>query len=263
MLTVKAIASGSAGNAFVVTTDRVGLILDAGLSARRLLGHLDACWIAPERMAGVVLTHEHSDHASGALALARQLEVPIYCTRGTAAAMRLDPSEWIALTSERTVQFDDLELTAFPIVHDAAEPVGLLVAHEGRRVALATDLGNVDECAQRWIQEADLVILDTNHDLLRLWNGPYPMNLKRRIASARGHLSNEQAAGCIARAVERGRTRWAWLAHLSETNNTQKGALAAVRGRLRGAEVSVEVTRRTQPSLTWRSTAAYLQGRLF
>jgi phosphoribosyl 1,2-cyclic phosphodiesterase len=125
-----------------------------------------------------------------------------------------------------------------------------------------TDVGSVDDCTQRWAAEADLLILDSNHDLLRLWGGPYPASLKRRIASPRGHLSNEQAARCIAGAVERGRTRWAWLAHLSETNNTQRAALAAVNAQLGGAAVSIEVTRRSQPSLVWRSTAAYVQGRL-
>jgi phosphoribosyl 1,2-cyclic phosphodiesterase len=263
VLTVKAIASGSSGNAFAVGTERVSLLLDAGLSARRLMRSLEAAWFAPERIAGVVLTHEHHDHSSGAVALSRELGVPIYATDGTARALRLDPGEVVPLRAERTLQLDDLELTPFPVVHDAAEPVGLMVRHGGRQVALATDIGSVDECTQRWASEADLLILDTNHDLLKLWGGPYPAALKRRIASPRGHLSNEQAARCIAAAVERGRTKWAWLAHLSETNNSQRAALAAVNAGLGGAEVSVEVTRRSTPSLVWRSTMAYVQGKLF
>jgi phosphoribosyl 1,2-cyclic phosphodiesterase len=262
MLTVRAIASGSSGNAFAVGTERVSLLLDAGLSARRLMHGLEAAWFAPERIAGVVLTHEHHDHSSGAVALSRELGVPIYATDGTARTLRLDPGEVVPLRAERSLQLDDLELTPFPVVHDAAEPVGLMVRHEDRQVALVTDIGSVDECTQRWAGEADLLILDSNHDLLKLWGGPYPAALKRRIASPRGHLSNEQAARCIATAVERGRTRWAWLAHLSETNNSQRAALATVKGRLTGAEVSIEVTRRAQPSLVWRSTTAYLQGRL-
>jgi phosphoribosyl 1,2-cyclic phosphodiesterase len=262
MLTVRAIASGSSGNAFAVGTERVSLLLDAGLSARRLMRSLEAAWFAPERIAGVVLTHEHHDHSSGAVALSRELGVPIYATDGTARALRLDPGEVVPLRAERSLQLDDLELTPFPVVHDAAEPVGLMVRHEDRRIALVTDIGSVDECTQRWADEADLLILDSNHDLLKLWGGPYPAALKRRIASPRGHLSNEQAARCIATAAERGRTRWAWLAHLSDTNNTQRAALATVNARLTGAEVSIEVTRRAQPSLVWRSTMAYVQGRL-
>lgn len=263
MLTVKTLASGSSGNAYIVATDQVGLVLDAGLSARRLLAHLDSCWIPRDRIGGVVVTHEHSDHCTGASALARQLDVPLYTTPGTARAMRLDPDEWLPLTPERALALGDLSVTPFRVVHDATDPVGLLIEHDGRRITLATDLGSVDDRTQRWIDESDLLILDTNHDLLRLWNGPYPASLKRRIASPVGHLSNEQAARCIVRAAERGRLKWAWLAHLSEENNTQRAALAAVRGRLRGGSVSVEVTRRTQPSLVWRSTAAYVQSRLF
>jgi phosphoribosyl 1,2-cyclic phosphodiesterase len=262
VLTVRAIASGSSGNAFAVGTERVSLLLDAGLPASRLMRHLDAAWIDPQRIAGIVLTHEHSDHASGAVALARQLGVPIYATEGTARTLDLDPGDVVPLRPERTLKLDDLEITPFSIVHDATEPVGVLVEHDGYRVALATDVGSVDDCTQRWASEADLLILDTNHDLLRLWNGPYPASLKRRIASPRGHLSNEQAGRCISTAAERGRTRWAWLAHLSETNNTQKAAVATVNRHLAGAEVSVQVTRRNQPSLVWRSTQTYLQGRL-
>jgi phosphoribosyl 1,2-cyclic phosphodiesterase len=262
MLTVRAIASGSSGNAFVVSSERASLVLDAGLSATRMLRDLESAWVALETVAGVVLTHEHSDHAAGALALARQLEVPVYATRGTIRAMRIDPCDAIELTVERPLKVQDIEVTPFPIVHDAAEPVGLMVEHDQWRVALATDVGSVDDRTQEWACAADLLILDTNHDLMKLWNGPYPAHLKRRIASPRGHLSNEQAARCFATAAERGRLKWAWLAHLSETNNTQRAALRCVEQHLQGSEVTVEVTRRSKPSLTWRSELSLLQGRL-
>lgn len=262
MLTVRAIASGSSGNAFIVSTERASLILDAGLPAARMLRDLESLRVEPQTVAGVVLTHEHHDHASGALALARQLAVPLYATRGTIRALGIDPDRAIELAVEHRFAIHDIEVTPFPIMHDAAEPVGLLVEHGDHRVALATDVGSVDERTQEWASRADLLILDTNHDLPRLWGGPYPAHLKRRIASPRGHLSNEQAARCLATAAERGRVRWAWLAHLSETNNTQRGALRCVQEHLRGADVQVEVTRRGQPSLVWRSTTSLRQGRL-
>src|SRR5207237_7850480 len=138
----------------------------------------------------------------------------------------------IPLTPERSVTLEDLTLTPFPISHDANEPVGVLIEHGEHRAALATDVGSIDDRFLEWASLADLLIVDSNHDLERLWHGPYPYNLKRRIASPRGHLSNVQAADCIARAAERGRVRWAWLAHLSEPNNTQRRALHTVKSRL-------------------------------
>jgi phosphoribosyl 1,2-cyclic phosphodiesterase len=265
-LTVRALASGSSGNSFLVETDDAWLLLDAGLSATRTQEALRDVGARASGCAGIVLTHEHTDHASGAVRLARQLDVPIYGTRGTLAALRLDEDEaveQVMLLPGRSTQIDAMHVTAFQVSHDAAEPVGLLLGHEGFGVALATDLGSVDDRTAEWVSQADLLIIEANHDLGRLWHGPYPYVLKRRIAGPYGHLSNDQAAACVARAAERGRVRWSWLAHLSETNNTQRGALGAVQARLCGADVTVEVVRRSKPSLSWRSDRLYRQGRLF
>ena len=265
-LTVRSIASGSSGNAFMVETDDVCLLLDAGLSATRLHEALTALAARADAFAGVVLTHEHSDHASGAARLARKLGVPIYGTRGTLAALRLeddDPIDRVELLPGRPMRLDDLSITPYPVHHDAAEPVGLLIEHDDVAVALATDLGSVDDRTVEWVSQADLLIMEANHDLGRLWNGPYPYILKRRIAGTHGHLSNDQAAACIATSAERGRVRWTWLAHLSETNNTQRGALATVQDRLAGGDVTVDIARRHRPSLVWRSDQLFRQARLF
>ena len=264
-LTVRSIASGSSGNAFLVETADVCLMLDAGLSASRLHGALTALVKRADAFAGIVLTHEHSDHASGAVRLARKLGVPIFGTKGTLAALDIedDPIDRVELSPGRPTRLDDLSITPFPVSHDAADPVGLLIEHGDVAVALATDLGVVDDRTVEWVSQADLLIVEANHDLGRLWNGPYPYILKRRIAGSHGHLSNDQAAACIARSAERGRVRWTWLAHLSETNNTQRGALAAVQSRLSGGDVNVDIARRHKPSLVWRSDQLYRQARLF
>jgi phosphoribosyl 1,2-cyclic phosphodiesterase len=264
-LTVRSLASGSSGNAFLVETPDVSLMLDAGLSATRLHEALTATAARADTFAGIVLTHEHADHCAGAVRLARKLGVPVYGTRGTLQALDIedDPIERVELSSDRPVHLDGLSITPFSVSHDAADPVGLLIQHDDVAVALATDLGVVDDRTVEWVSQADLLIMEANHDVARLWNGPYPYILKRRIASPHGHLSNDQAAACIARSAERGRVRWSWLAHLSETNNTQRGALATVQSRLAGADVSVEVARRHKPSLVWRSDQLYRQARLF
>jgi phosphoribosyl 1,2-cyclic phosphodiesterase len=263
MLTFRALQSGSAGNAFLVETDEITLLLDAGLTVRRLEGYLAALRIGPERLGGIVLTHEHFDHAAGAAAIARKLGLPIYATNGTLARLDLDDCDAVPFKPHQPLRLSDVELTPFPVQHDAAEPIGLLVEHAGARVALATDLGTVDEGTFEFLCQADLVVLESNHDWDRLWRGPYPMPLKRRIASDRGHLSNEQAASCLARCAEEGRMRWGWLAHLSETNNSQRCALGAVSARLGAGPSRIGCLRRRAPSLTWRSTDVYVQTRLF
>ena len=265
-LTVRALASGSSGNAFLVETADVCLMLDAGLSATRLHEALTATASRADTFQGIVLTHEHTDHSAGAIRLARKLGVPVFGTRGTLAALHVDdddPVDRVELSPGRPMRLDGLSITPFPVSHDAADPVGLLIEHEDVAVALATDLGTVDDRTGEWVSQADLLIMEANHDLGRLWNGPYPYILKRRIAGTHGHLSNDQAAACIARSAERGRVRWSWLAHLSETNNTQRGALATVQSRLAGGDVTVEVARRHKPSLVWRSDQLFRQARLF
>lgn len=265
-LTVRSIASGSAGNAYLVETDDICLLLDAGLSATRLRRALKALVRRADTFVGVVLTHEHGDHSMGAVRLARKLGVPLYGTRGTLAALDIavdDPVERVELKPGRPVRVDGLSITPYPVSHDAAEPVGFLLEHDDVAVALATDLGSVDDGASEWMSQADLLIVEANHDIDRLWNGPYPYMLKQRIAGPEGHLSNDEAAACIERSAERGRVRWAWLAHLSETNNTHRGALATVQRRLAGGDVAVDVARRHRPSLVWRSDQLFRQARLF
>src|SRR5262245_1400341 len=192
-LTVRALASGSSGNAFLVETDDGCLLLDAGLSATRLYEALQSLTARLDRFHGIILTHEHSDHACGALRLARKLNVPIYGTRGTLDGLRLDDDartvEQVVIVPGRATAIDSLRVTPFSVRHDALEPVGLLIERDGFAIALATDLGTVDDRTIDWTSQADLLILEANHDLHRLWHGPYPGMLKRRIASPTGHLS--------------------------------------------------------------------------
>lgn len=264
MLTVRGLQSGSSGNAFLVQTDQIALLLDAGLPCTRLDRYLEELRVDPGTLGGIVLTHEHHDHAAGARAISRKYGLPIYATAGTLRQLDLgEDCDTVPVSVERPFTLGDVSLTAFSVHHDAAEPVGLLVEHDGSRVALATDLGSVDEQTNDWLAAAELLILEANHDWDRLWRGPYPMILKRRIASDRGHLSNLQAASCAARCAERGRMKWLWLAHLSETNNSQRCARETVTQRMRGGPVSIGCLRRNGPSLVWRSSEAYVQPALF
>jgi phosphoribosyl 1,2-cyclic phosphodiesterase len=129
----------------------------------------------------------------------------------------------------------DIEVTSFPIPHDAVAPCGYLLEAGGCRVCVVTDSGEVTTTMLEMMQQADLLVLEANHDRERLLRGPYPQNLKRRILSATGHLSNDQAADAVLRIWRSDGVRWLWLSHLSRTNNTPSLALNSVRARFQAA----------------------------
>ena len=262
MLTIRALASGSSGNAFLVETPETVILLDAGLGTMTLQRHIRALGIEMAKIQGIMLTHEHSDHIRGAMPLSTKFRVPLYATPGTIAALGLASPHVTALTRESRHDFSGLSITPFTVRHDAAEPVGLLISYGDTQVVLATDVGSVDTATAQWLAMADLLILDTNHDTTMLRSGPYPEVLKRRIASANGHLSNVQSADAIGEAASNGRVRAAWLAHLSETNNSRVIALDTVKMRLAGIVPRIEVVGRHVPSLVWRSSDRIVQGRL-
>lgn len=244
---VVTLASGSSGNATLVEAGNTALLVDAGVSARILAARLKQAGRSPGDLAGIVLTHEHSDHIAGALTLARQYDLPIWGDARTLAALQKtaayvvptpedDPARPVAL-EKRPVgsswQIAALAITSFAIPHDAVAPCGYLISSGAWKVCVVTDCGEMDNTILTHIRQAHLVILEANHDKTRLLRGPYPQSLKRRILSPTGHLANDQAAETIANCASDD-PRWVWLAHLSRTNNTPDLAHTAVTGRLGG-----------------------------
>lgn len=222
MLKVATLASGSSGNCAVVSDGRVHILLDAGISARRILQGLGELGIEGRALAGVLITHEHGDHISGLEVLSRQLDTELYATTDTARQICrripgledrfrvFDPGERFAL--------GELAVGSFPTSHDCACPVGYTVSDGRRRMALCTDTGKVTRPAARVIRGADLLIGEFNYAPDLLQAGRYPAALKARILGDRGHLSNEMGGKLAAWAVEQG-TRKVVLAHLSQENN--------------------------------------------
>ncbi len=224
------LGSGSGGNSTVVESAEGCLLLDAGFSCRQLERRLEAVGSSAAAVDAVLLTHEHEDHSKGVLRFARRHRVPIYCTRGTyRSPLRALGGLARPMAPGVPLHAAGFEVEVFPVSHDAREPVGIVVESRcGHRLGLATDLGRLTRPAWRSLRELDILILESNHDLDMLRTGPYPWRLKQRVASDRGHLSNDDAAAGIEDLLS-DRLSWVVLCHLSETNNSPAFAAAAVR----------------------------------
>jgi len=240
-LRVTVLASGSAGNALLLECGADCVLVDAGISLDALERALDRLGLVPRDVRGVVLTHEHDDHARGAGPLSRTAGARVYATAATAAAaaQTLAGADVRPFAPGTPFVVGSFEMTAFPVPHDAVDPVGLAIAAAGRCVVVATDLGAADEILDRHLAGADLAVLESNYDLGLLHVSAYPWFLKNRILGGRGHLSNDDAARALARtaviARDAGRRRGVCLVHLSDTNNLAPLARDTVRAAIEAA----------------------------
>jgi phosphoribosyl 1,2-cyclic phosphodiesterase len=225
---ISILASGSSGNATLLETERTCLLVDAGLGKKETLRRLAALDKRPERIDGILISHEHTDHSSGLPQLAREWRSVAYLTEPThreltrilpeAAGKKLDRVKYIRAGERFTI--GDIEVAAFAVPHDAADPVGFTFCTNGTKVAVVTDLGYLTELVKHHLREADCLILESNHDLDMLKVGPYPWYVKQRVMSRTGHLSNHNVSEFLADPEDfDGRARYLVLAHLSENNN--------------------------------------------
>lgn len=228
------LASGSAGNAFLIESDGFHVLVDAGLSAEATERALETVGLRPYDVFAILLTHEHDDHARGAGPLSRAFGIPVFAIAAAAAAAgaAVEGAVLREFDADRPFELGPFTVTAFPVPHDAIEPVGFTLETAGRRTTIATDLGSADEVLDTHLAAADLVILESNYDLRLLGVSDYPWFLKNRILSGRGHLSNDDAARALARTATR--TRAICLVHLSEVNNLSSLARDTVRAALAG-----------------------------
>lgn len=257
MLELCTLASGSSGNSLLVTDGRTHVLVDAGISCRRICTGLKELGVEPTELAGVLITHEHSDHISGLTTLTKQLRLPVYASPGTGRQLcyRIAFLEELLrpVAPGEGFSIGGLAIESFPTSHDAAESVGYALSAGGRKAAVVTDLGYVTGAVLRSIRGADLLVAEANHDVEWVQSGPYPYHLKARILGDRGHLSNEAGAELAWTAVEGG-ARTVVLAHLSHENNTPARAHEVVRGVLErrgaavGRDVALEVAPRSEKS---------------
>ena len=256
-LRVSALASGSSGNSFLVEAAGTNLLIDAGLNPGAIEHYLRLRGILPSELAAIFVSHEHIDHLRGAGIMARRYKLPVVATRGTflagASQFGLLP-ERIIQPVGREVYVGDVTVRTFAVSHDAAETVGFWIQVGGFNIVICTDLGCETASIREPLEAADLLVLEANHDVQRLWRGPYHPGLKKRVAGPRGHLSNAEAARLVSELARDGRPRTVWLAHLSAANNTPALALDAVIDPLNRegcSHLEIAVLERDRPSHTW------------
>jgi phosphoribosyl 1,2-cyclic phosphodiesterase len=216
------LGSGSAGNATIVQQDAEAIMIDCGFSAREIEKRLDVLEVQRQTIRAIVVTHEHGDHIAGAAAFSRKHRIPVYATAGTCrgAGGRLSNAHSIVEFAPDTVlDIGVFSLTPAIVPHDACEPCQFVVAADGRRLGVLTDLGTVTPHLLRHLDSVDALILEFNHDEDLLSSSPYPASLQARIGGRFGHLSNVQAEGMLAQ-LDLTRLTHLVAAHLSETTNS-------------------------------------------
>ncbi len=245
MFQTTVIASGSKGNCVLIRTERVAILLDAGISAKRIYEALEALKIDKSSLAGVILSHEHSDHCRSVGAISRMMKIPLYLTADT----HMQASHKLGNLQDRnrffraghTFEIEDIIIHPFQSSHDAIDSCNFSFVKKGMpgaKLGVATDLGYPSKLSLMHLKESTTLVLESNHDERMLMEGPYEWFLKQRIKSSQGHLSNDQAVGLISQILHPGLKNLV-LAHLSEINNTPAKAELTMRSYLQ--EVRSEV----------------------
>ena len=216
--------SGSSGNCSYIGSGEGGLLIDAGVSAKRIETALRDRAIEPSSIRAIFVTHEHSDHIAGLRVLVKRYGFPVFASRGTLQELlrvgALKEGDPFAVVDEEGIEVAGMEVFAFPTPHDSLESLGYRIhTPDGRRIGVATDIGFFAPVIQQALRGCDLVQIESNHDVRMLENGPYPYYLKQRILAKTGHLSNDACACELPELVRQGTTR-VYLSHLSAENNT-------------------------------------------
>ncbi len=226
--------SSSSGNALFVKAGGASILIDAGGTGAQMEAALKAVGVSAGELDAILITHEHSDHIKSASVLSRRYDVPVFANHATWKAM---DGKLGGIADKNRKEFKqsfyirEMLVEPFSIPHDAADPVCYAVSHGGRKLASVTDLGHYTKRLLARFSGADVVLLESNHDLDMLRTGRYPEYLKKRILGTRGHLSNEMAADAALELIQLG-VRGIMLAHLSEQNNTPERAYQTVEAHL-------------------------------
>jgi phosphoribosyl 1,2-cyclic phosphodiesterase len=255
------IASGSSGNCICAGSDNCHILIDAGISGKRIEEGLNSINLKTEEMQGILITHEHIDHIAGLGVIARRYGIPMYATAGTIEAVKntssvgkIDESLFREIVPEVDFTIGDLAIEPIRISHDAADPVAYKIKQPGKSMAVITDLGTYDENIIAHMKGLDVLLLEANHDVNMLQVGSYPYPLKQRILGERGHLSNERSGQLLGKVLH-DNFKTVILGHLSKENNYPELAYETVRVEVtmgdnpyKGDDFPMYVARRDCPS---------------
>lgn len=249
------LASGSSGNCQYIASEKVKLLLDAGLSGKRIQELLASIDVEAGSIDGIVVTHEHQDHIKGVGILSRRFDIPIYANEGTWLGMQ----KCIGTVSEKNIkliksgesfEINDIGINPFSISHDAKDPLGYSFHNKSKKISVLTDTGFADSEIESNLKGSDILMVESNHDPNMLSIGRYPQFLKKRVLGQLGHLSNEEA-GVLIRNLDLNEDAKVMLGHLSMENNFPELAHKTVQNVLNDAgmgALSVEMTYRDRPT---------------
>lgn len=215
--------SGSSGNSIFVSVGDTKILIDAGLSGKRITKALASIGESPLELSAILISHEHSDHVKGAGILSRRYNIPLYANEGTWESMK-DLIGPVALenvgvfSTGFNFEIDEMCIRSFSIPHDAAEPVGFNIFARNKKITVATDIGHVSKELVDYLEMSELILIESNHDTEMLKIGSYPWPLKKRISGGMGHLSNDMAGKLVSHLAGKGTSRFL-LGHLSRENN--------------------------------------------
>jgi len=230
-MTICTLASSSSGNCTVVSQGSTHLLIDAGISLRKIKEGLRTFDLTPDDLTGVLVTHEHSDHIKGLEMLAKYHSISVFSSVGAGHGIYYSKPQLEPYINgfEIGAEFEmgDIVVSSFNIPHDACQSVGFCLQTGGKTLAYATDLGYITQEVMDSMRGADVAIIESNHDSIMLKSGPYPASLKRRVSSQYGHLSNNDCGKFAVELVKSG-TRYLQLSHLSRENNTPELARKTV-----------------------------------
>ncbi|CAM2067177.1 MBL fold metallo-hydrolase [Sulfidibacter corallicola] len=249
------LGSGSSGNCSLVSSEDTHLLIDAGFSGKEVCARLERSGFDPGQLTAILVTHEHSDHVKSVHTLSRKFQIPIFSTNGTFAVALQDRKfyDWHEIESGRSFSLGGMCVHPISLPHDAADPIGFRIECGGRILGHITDFGYPSGLVMESLRGCDTLLIEANHDLEMLKNGPYPWSLKQRIASRLGHLSNESMLEMLPEILHDD-VRQLVLAHLSDSNNDPRVLTLQMKRTLRrlGLEkIPFTLARQNDPTPTY------------
>ncbi len=244
MVELCALASGSNGNCYYIGNEKDAVLVDAGISTRKILHRMDEAGLQPSKVRGIIISHEHSDHVHGVRILSKKLGVPAWFTQGTLDSLKHGEAPELVqiFIPDKVIKIGSMTIHPFLKNHDAAEPCSFRIEHDDWHVGVFTDIGEPCARLKNHLRKCHAMFLETNYDEKMLWDGSYPYHLKARVASAHGHLSNDQAFELI-RDHAGPELVHVFLSHLSGENNRPE--LAAARFESLSDRFNISLTSRS------------------